>query len=46
MDAKTFWTWYDRIRLTYGPERLQRDLAAHGVRVGVGRPSQNGLGRV
>ena len=26
-----------RTRQTYGPERLQRDLAEHGVRVGIGR---------
>jgi transposase InsO family protein len=26
-----------RTRQTYGPERLQRDLAAHGVRIGVHR---------
>ena len=28
---------HERARWTYGPERLQRDLAAHGVRVGVHR---------
>jgi transposase InsO family protein len=28
---------HQRTRQTYGPERLQRDLAAHGVRVGVHR---------
>lgn len=28
---------HERARQTYGPERLQRDLAAHGVRVGVHR---------
>jgi putative transposase len=28
---------HQRTRETYGPERLQRDLAAHGVRVGVHR---------
>ena len=28
---------HERTRQTYGPERLQRDLAAHGVRVGVHR---------
>jgi transposase InsO family protein len=28
---------HKRTRETYGPERLQRDLAAHGVRVGVHR---------
>ncbi len=27
----------DRTRQTYSPERLQRDLAVHGVRVGVHR---------
>ena len=28
---------HKRTRRTYGPERLQRDLAEHGVRVGIGR---------
>jgi len=28
---------HQRTRQTYGPERLQRDLAAHGVRIGVHR---------
>ena len=28
---------HKRTRQTYGPERLQRDLAEHGVRVGIGR---------
>ena len=28
---------HERARWTYGPERLQRDLAAHGVQVGVHR---------
>jgi len=28
---------HQRTRGTYGPERLQRDLAAHGVRIGVHR---------
>ena len=28
---------HQRTRQTYGPERLQRDLIAHGVRVGVHR---------
>ena len=28
---------HQRNRQTYGPERLQRDLAEHGVRVGVCR---------
>ena len=28
---------HQRTRQTYGPERLLRDLAAHGVRVGVHR---------
>ena len=28
---------HQRTRQTYGPERLQRDLAEHGVRVGVCR---------
>ena len=28
---------HKRTRQTYGPERLQRDLTEHGVRVGIGR---------
>ena len=28
---------HERTRGTYGPERLQKDLAAHGVKVGVSR---------
>jgi putative transposase len=28
---------HKRTRETYGPERLQRDLAAHGIRIGISR---------